>query len=76
MRLQPDASVVGHLSATATGLVTQRHNTVPMNECRVQATRPGVSTPLNTSLATSSRCALQCRVYLPRGHPSGLGGSL
>jgi hypothetical protein len=34
-RLQPDVSVVGHLSATATGLVTQRHSTVPMTECRV-----------------------------------------
>jgi hypothetical protein len=28
-------SAVGHLSATATGLVTQRHSTVPMTECRM-----------------------------------------
>jgi hypothetical protein len=34
-RLQPGVSAVGHLSATATGLVTQRHSTVPMIECRV-----------------------------------------
>jgi hypothetical protein len=34
-QLQPDISAVGHLSATATGLVTQRHITVPMTECRV-----------------------------------------
>jgi hypothetical protein len=33
MRLHPGASIVGHLSATTTGLVTQRHNTVPMTEC-------------------------------------------
>jgi hypothetical protein len=35
VRLQPNASVVGHLSAIATGLVMQRHNTVLMTECRV-----------------------------------------
>jgi hypothetical protein len=34
-RLQPGVSVVGHLSATATGLVTQRHNTITMTECKV-----------------------------------------
>jgi hypothetical protein len=33
--LQPGVSDVDHLSATATGLVTQRHNTVPMTECSV-----------------------------------------
>jgi hypothetical protein len=33
--MQPGVSDVGHLSATATGLVTQRHNTVTMIECRV-----------------------------------------
>jgi hypothetical protein len=35
VRLQPGTSVVRHLSATATGLVTQRNSTVPMTECRV-----------------------------------------
>jgi hypothetical protein len=35
VRLQPSVSVVGHLSATTMCLVTQRHNTVPMAECRV-----------------------------------------
>jgi hypothetical protein len=34
-QLQPGASIMGHLSATAMGLVTQWHNTVPMTECRV-----------------------------------------
>jgi hypothetical protein len=34
-RLQLCASAVGHLSATVTGLVTQRHSPVPMTECRV-----------------------------------------
>jgi hypothetical protein len=34
-RLQPGVSVVGHLSATAMDLVTQRHNTLPMAECKV-----------------------------------------
>jgi hypothetical protein len=34
-RLQPGVSAVGHLSATTTGLVMQRHNTVLMTECRV-----------------------------------------
>jgi hypothetical protein len=34
-RLQPGVSTVGHLSATATSLVTQQHSTVPMTECRV-----------------------------------------
>jgi hypothetical protein len=34
-RLQPGVSVVGHLSATVVGLVTQRHSTVPMTEYRV-----------------------------------------
>jgi hypothetical protein len=33
--MQPGASVVGHLSATAMGLVMQRYSTVPMTECRV-----------------------------------------
>jgi hypothetical protein len=33
--LQPGASAVGHLSATATDLVMQRHRTVPLTECRV-----------------------------------------
>jgi hypothetical protein len=33
--LQPSVSDVGHLSATATGLVTQRHISVPMTECSV-----------------------------------------
>jgi hypothetical protein len=35
VRLQPGASVMGHLSGTAAGLVTQRHNTIPMVEYRV-----------------------------------------
>jgi hypothetical protein len=35
VRLQPGASVVGHLSATAMGLVMQRHSTVLMTDCRV-----------------------------------------
>jgi hypothetical protein len=30
-----DASVVGHLSDTTTGLVTQQHHAVPLNECKV-----------------------------------------
>jgi hypothetical protein len=34
-RRQPGVSAVGHLSATATGLVMQRHSIVPMTECRV-----------------------------------------
>jgi hypothetical protein len=34
-RLQPCVSGVGHLSATAMGLVTQRHNTILMIKCRV-----------------------------------------
>jgi hypothetical protein len=33
VQLQPDASVVGHLSGTATDLVTQRHHVVPLIEC-------------------------------------------
>jgi hypothetical protein len=33
--LQPGVSVVGLLSATAAGLVTQRHSTKPMTEYRV-----------------------------------------
>jgi hypothetical protein len=33
--LQPDVSTVGHLSATATGLVMQWHNTAPMTKCWV-----------------------------------------
>jgi hypothetical protein len=35
MRLQPGTSIMGHLSATATGLVTQWHSTIPMTECSV-----------------------------------------
>jgi hypothetical protein len=35
VRLQPSASTVGHLSGIAIGLVTQRHYTVPLTECRV-----------------------------------------
>jgi hypothetical protein len=35
MRLQPDASAMGHLSGTAIGLVTQQHRIVPLTECRV-----------------------------------------
>jgi hypothetical protein len=35
VRLQPDASTVGHLSGTATGLVMQRHHAVPLTKCRV-----------------------------------------
>jgi hypothetical protein len=35
VRLQPGASSMGHVSATATDLVMQRHITVPMTECRV-----------------------------------------
>jgi hypothetical protein len=35
VRLQSDASTVGHLSGTATGLVTQRHHAVPLTECMV-----------------------------------------
>jgi hypothetical protein len=35
VRLQPGASVVGHLSATATGLVMQRHHAVPLTKYRV-----------------------------------------
>jgi hypothetical protein len=34
-RLQLGISVVGHLSATATGLVMQWYNTVTMIECRM-----------------------------------------
>jgi hypothetical protein len=34
-QLQPDVSTEGPLSATATGLVMQRYNTVPMIECKV-----------------------------------------
>jgi hypothetical protein len=33
--LQPDISDVGHLSAAAMGLVTQRHNTVLKTECSI-----------------------------------------
>jgi hypothetical protein len=33
--LQPDVSNVGHLSATTTGLETQRHSTVSKTECSV-----------------------------------------
>jgi hypothetical protein len=33
--LQPSVGYVGHLSATTTGLVTQRHSAVPMIECSV-----------------------------------------
>jgi hypothetical protein len=32
-QLQPGISDVGHLSATTTGLVTQRHSTVLITEC-------------------------------------------
>jgi hypothetical protein len=35
VRLQPNASTVGHLSGTATVLVMQRHHVVPLTECRV-----------------------------------------
>jgi hypothetical protein len=34
-RLQPGVNAVGHLSATATSLVMQRHITVSMTKCRV-----------------------------------------
>jgi hypothetical protein len=34
-QLQPGVNAVGHLSATATDLVTQRHSTAPMTECWV-----------------------------------------
>jgi hypothetical protein len=30
-----NATATRHLSATATGLVTQRHSTIPMTECSV-----------------------------------------
>jgi hypothetical protein len=39
MRLQSDASIVGHLSGTAIDLVTQRHHAVPLNECRVASNK-------------------------------------
>jgi hypothetical protein len=35
VQLQPGANTVGHMSGTATGLVTQRHHAVPLTECRV-----------------------------------------
>jgi hypothetical protein len=35
VRLQPSANTVGHLSGTATGLVTQQHHVVPLIECKV-----------------------------------------
>jgi hypothetical protein len=35
VQLQPDASTVGHLSGTATGLVTQQHHAISLIECRV-----------------------------------------
>jgi hypothetical protein len=37
VRLQCGTSVVGHLSATATGLVTQQHHTVLLTEYMVAA---------------------------------------
>jgi hypothetical protein len=35
VRLQSGTSAVGHMSATAMGLVTQRHSTVSMTKYRV-----------------------------------------
>jgi hypothetical protein len=38
VQLQSDVSVVGHLSYTTTGIVTQRHHAIPaipLTECRV-----------------------------------------
>jgi hypothetical protein len=60
VRLQPGANTVGHLLATAMGLVMRRHRTVPLTECRVAGDKTQHATPLKTSFATPSRCALQC----------------
>jgi hypothetical protein len=67
---------MGHLSATATGLVTQQHITVPMTECRVAGDKTQHAHAIEDIINTPSRCALQCRVYLPRDHLSDIGDSL
>jgi hypothetical protein len=72
VRLQPDANAVGHMSSTATSLVMQRHHVVLLTECRVAGDKTQHAHVVEDIIATPSRCALQHRVYLPRGHLSGL----
>jgi hypothetical protein len=71
VRLQPSASAVDHLSGPATGLVTQRHCTVPLAECR----REDQAGPRHQKhhfllLAVGP---YNLGFYLPQGHLSGLG---
>jgi hypothetical protein len=46
--------MVGHQSATATGVVTQRHHAVPLTECRVAGNKTQYAHIVETSFATPS----------------------
>jgi hypothetical protein len=74
--LLPDVSDMGHLSAVAMGLVTQWHSTVSKTECSMADDKTRLAHVVEDIIGYSCPCALQCRVHLPRGHLSGLGGSL